>query len=780
MRKKIIAFLLVAAVVIGITPLMPIAEEGDTVTVVRGDTTYTLSADPDTGTMPAEFGTAANNGRIWTDKSVEVDGDRFNVNLQVLAQEYISTTGSGVTTSIAADVVMIFDLTQSMTDNKITKTGGNVTRLEALVDAANEAIDIITNTNVNNRITVYTFHGNVGSPTVTNVMPLAHYTSTSTQTDTNGKYLVYSNKSVKSSNYLLKDGESFSFTKGTGTGTDTQYGIAAGVDGLVDTINAQTDHSIKRKPYVILLSDGEPTSASKNWYSDDLSQLKLNTITTGSGGHRDALMATCTILTAAHRKDKLEAAYTAYNGGKQTEVEWFNIGIDVDEPSSPESAGYNACLLNPNYLVGLEGSNSSTSTDAQKVKYYLNQPDYAPAYTVKDYYENDNYVYIHEGDGYATFANTYDVLMGAFTTLAQIIQQGSMEITFPIIIHEGSGEQTTDVVFTDVIGDGMFVTDVTLTPDGADPVAGVDDGNGNYTFHGYDTTVKVTEDENGQQTLVWRLPAHEVAMFTFADRDNVLNGEYIAADPTRLTYGVDFTADIDDGPAYTNAFDSAGNPLTTVSYEIPGDNDYYYDVVLDNLANFVSSTLKTDINESTAKTENTTQSATDSSAYNYTAYGDGTANSYASVEGRLGNNGKATFLSRKETVEISVEKKWEDRTGGPITDLSGLPPVTFELCRMVQGGDEEIVSTFTLTASDGYTADFTLPSRDADSNRYTYYVREECPDGYYTASTTPPLTAEDGTMTLVNRESFHFASAGLTNSGRQFRTPRFNRFRLTL
>ena len=782
MRKKIIAFLLVAAIVIGIAPLMSLAEEGDTVTAVRGDCTYALTADPDTGTVPDGFGTISNNGRIWTDKSVEIVDDSFSVNLKVLAQEYISSMGSTVTSSIAADVVMIFDLTNSMiqTKNNISKeNGSSVTRLEALVDSANQAIDIITNTNPNNRIVVYGYYG---EPEATDgyttkcieMLPLAHYSSSSTSTGTVGKYLEYryissSKSAVDYSANLLKDGEPF--TNGnsgrllaeTGMHTDTQYGIAASIDGLVGSISDETDHSVRRKPYVILLTDGEASWANHRWYSNNLEDLDSkyrwvyykddSTGESSSGGRPQECIAALTILTAAHRKDKLEEAYTIYNNGKSSEVDWFNIGLGVTEPTSPDNASTTACLLDPNYLAGIDTGTESTRTTRQWVKYLMGRSGFAPDYTEKDYMADDNYVYIHNGDGYVTFANTYAVLMNAFTTLAEIIQHGSQEYTIPIVNHEGSGEASGDVVFTDVIGEGMFITDITLKPDGNSPVTGEDpDEDGVYTFHGYDTTVTVTEDMNGQQTLVWSLPATEVAMFTFADRENVDNGEYISAEPTTLTYGVDFTNDIEEGPAYTNAFDENNVPLTTVTYEIPGDNDYYFNVTTDNAFNFVSSTMKTDNDSTAAKTENVTETAPDYGAYTYTAENDGTADSSATVEGRLGNNGKVTFLSRKNEVEITVEKKWEDSIGNPIDDTSSLPPVTVTLLRKVAGSEnEETVRYIQLSNFDGYSETYTLPVRDNNNNKYIYSIEEDCPDGYYIADISKPVQASDCTLTVTNR-----------------------------
>ena len=754
-RKKIISFLLIALIISGTLPL--IAVFADTGTAEKGEYTYSLSSDPDTGIVPAGFGTVENNGRIWTDKSVSVNDDHFDVKLKVLAQEYISSYGTTETHSIAADVVMVLDFTSSMvrSSNSIPKEDGTeITRIEALVDSVNEAIDIITSTNPNNRITAYAYYGSRTGATATCFMPLGHYSATSASEDTIDKYMTCTltgntSATVESSATLQKDGEAFSFSQGTGTGTCTQFGIIKGVDGLITAINNETDNSIERKPYVIMMTDGEPTWASQNWTSTTNSQLTANTITSSSSGDKYQLISTATILSASLMRDRLEEAYTDYNG-KDLGVEWFNIGLDVDEESN-----YTGCLVNPSYLKDVEGTNADGSTDAQKIKYYLNGNNWAAqAYSEKDYSADYNYVYTNEGDGYVTFAKTYEILNNAFTALANIIRLGSMEYTVPIVNHEGSGAQSSDVEFTDVIGEGMYVTDITLKPDGRPAVTGKDyDGDGVFTFSGYETTVTLTEDPSGQQTLVWSLPAREVAMYVFADRNDVTNGEYITAVPTTLTYGVDFTNSIEMGPAYTNAFDENNVPLTTVTYEIPGDNDYYFNVVKDDLHNFVSSTLKTGLDGSTVKSDNTTGSASDSHAYAYTAENEGTENSSASVLGQLGNNGKATFLSRKENIEITVVKKWKDKDGAEITNTSSLPQITVTLYRMAEGSDtEETAQVATLNNSNHYSETYTVPIRDANDNRYTYYIKENCPDGYYVESISSPLCAYDGTLSVTNRE----------------------------
>jgi len=383
----------------------------------------------------------------------------------------------------------------------------------------------------------------------------------------------------------------------------------------------------------------------------------------------------------------------------------------------------------------------------------MSQSDWAPKVTEKDYSDDSNYTYVNEGDGFVTFANTYSVLMNAFVTLANIIKQGSAEYTIPIIYHEGSGEQQSDVKFTDVIGKGMFVTDITLKPNAAAPVTGDDsDMDGVYEFNGYNTTVKLTEDATGQQTLEWTIPANEVAMFTFADRDDLTSGNYVSANPTTLSYSVQLTEEIGEGPGYSNAFDGEKNPRTTVTYEIPGDNTYYFNVNTDSSHLYVNSTLKSGIDSSTDKSENTTDSAATSSTYTYTAVNDGTATASAVANVTLGNNGKATLAGYHTELDIQVVKKWQDINGEEITDTSLLPAITVSLFRTADGGaTTELVESKELNSTNSYTTFWNVPRKDGSGNIYSYSVAENPPEGYYIAGNTGSLNGTDGVITVTNR-----------------------------
>jgi hypothetical protein len=781
MKKKILAVILTIAIIIGAIPIISLADGNTSYYGGNSQYIYEMTADEDTGSLTeAElenlgFGNRDNDGMVWTDKSVTPDGGGFNVTLRALSQEYVSSVSSvSYKPAPAADVVFVLDFTGSMTSNTIKNDDGTEygTRLKALVDATNEAIDVIVHANKYNRIAVYVFGGGNGrkSMTVANLLPINYYWnskdgstySTSTTEASTDKYLIYNsnNNSVSTSTYLqtrsTANATPTSYTQTTQstiTGTCTQYGIANSISQFIsaaDLGNMSKDR--ERKPFVIMMTDGEATSASANWNTDTASDLSSNTTTT------TCQLEAYTILTAAYWKDKLQAAYDSFNKSiaddtDDLSVQWFNIGLGVTESTTDATS----CLINPELLKGI--TSSSSGTDNQKIKYYLEQ--YAENYTTKDYYTNDAYIYPSSGDGYVQFANTYEVLMKAFQTLAKIIKDDSNDYFRPIVTEEkgtGSSESASSekgITFTDVIGEGMYVdpAKITLTPDGESPITGTYNAEtGVCTFSGYKTTVTITE-KDGQQTLVWFLPTTEVAMFTMINRDSIAELKASAmdpADPTALTYKVY----VKDGSAindyvYTNAFDSSKTPLTTVEYDITYDNPYYYTVTTGALKTegsdtevqiYKSSKPKAEyLNQTitTNKKENATSSSDVLSSYFYSYNGDPNADSSGSglnddevgtgssttCKGVLGNNGRAIALVK---LTKTVDKS---QINGTSRTISGDATYTTNVKNLTKGDitysvNDKIytttsasdVKTYTGTLASGENKDHSTTSTLSGSN----------------------------------------------------------------
>ena len=667
MKKRILAIVLTAALILTSVPLMAFAGTDDPVYYGKGSNVYELCADPDTGEIPAGFGTAAYNGKIWTDKSVAVNGSGtgFEVKLKALAQEYVSTASSSRIQETLADVVFVLDFTTSMSSNSdVTISGSNKTetRIQALVDAFNVAANIICDANPHNRISVYGFGGSKSNAKATNFMPLANYTPASS-----GNFLEYvkSNKTnaVKTLSGVKKDGSNYSVqTVDLVNYTSSQYAIAASLNGFISDINSDTGSSA-RKPYVIFMTDGAATEASTSYDSQSLNTIKNAGLSTTDYTNGTSNIAAATILTACVWKDRVQDAYDAYNaknGHEEKELDWFNIGLAIGDDN-----------INARALVDPASLKTDTSKDAQNIKDSMST--YEKEKTISstpNYYADGNYgYYTHD---YCYFCDTSDLLNGAFTELAKLVEAESAAVNIPIVSNEVSGDVSSDMVFTDYIGEGMEATGFTLKIDDGTAVVGTDDDkDGTYHFEGYESTVSVTTSGNNQ-VVVWNLSASELAIFAFKDRKYLDNGQYTSADPSVLSYTVklkdgETLEDYTDYSTVTNAVTSENAPRTTVEYTIPGDNSYYFDVT--NVTGdegevvFDSSTLKNGITEGMLKNTNTTGTAAAAKAYSYSAKGAGTENSLCNVTGTLGNNGKIQLILKAE----KTADKTETPTGKDVT-----------------------------------------------------------------------------------------------------------------
>lgn len=617
--KRLIAVLLSALLILGAFTIGVLSAdvESEKSYAGVGDYTVMLQADPKTNIPPADFGTVAANGKVWTDKSVEAINNRFEVTLSALAQEYISESEQSTISSTAADVVMILDLSASMQRNNLTLDNVTMTRTKAMVKAVNEALEIIMRSNKNNRVLIYTYQSNSsGSAPVTNqLLPLGHYTNTDWAesdvfSNNSGKYFNYSagNSSgvISSSANLKKDGAAFQAASlSTASGTCTQHGILKGLQTLATAIG-QENKSVDRKPYVLLFTDGAPGNATKTWYDSSSTDCSFSHENNGT-----AEISALSILSAAYMKNVLNTAYQTYNG-KDIGIEWFNIGLGVN---SNELGTFflqpwtlqNATTENAEDIL----SNITTYTSGR----YSAYSSYATAYS----YTVDSYL-----------VNSGDDLENAFIELAEKIEEETKVITSPIISVEGLGSGLT---FKDTIGEGMTINNICLHPKEDSTVYGIASGN-TYSFSGYDMTATLTTDSQNRSVLTWNIPADEVAIYAFANRTDPTDETYIAAEPIRLSYDVmardpdDYEGDI----LYSNAAASA-------EFCIAEDNTYYFEA---------DGTMKTEPLASEAKEQNITGTSSNSVSYTAEQLQKG-----AAIKAELGNNGK---LSPATQLEKSTEE----------------------------------------------------------------------------------------------------------------------------
>ena len=587
-----------------------------------GEYTTSLLSDPSTMTPPEEFGSISANGKVWVDKSVVANKDKFEITLSALAQEYISEDTSATANSTAADVVMILDMSGSM-DTNLTLDGETMTRTKAMVKAVNEAVDIILSANENNRVLIYTYQGSGSdgrTPLVQEFLPLGHYTNENWTSEeiwsgNGGKYFNYlTSDAIQTARNLKKDGGTFSQKSiATDNGTLTQNGIAKGIGSLINSISSETK-TVERKPYVLLFTDGAPGCAHTTWYNIPSGKCNLSHSNSGT-----AQITALTVLTAALMKNKLNEAYTIYNG-KTADAEWFNIGLGVSD---------NLCgtlFLDPENIA------TNTSTMGDSIRNNIN------TYTTGNYSDyasySTNYVYTE----HSYLVNTGNALKEAFKELADKVEAETKIITFPIVSTQGA---TGDLVFTDELGDGLGVSDITLYANATTPILATEKSNNVYTFDGYDMTVELSTNAQNRKVLTWHIPADEIAIFSFLNRQDPTDGRYNTAEPIRLCYNAYVLA-----PQNYNGETIYSNNNATAQFYIAKDNPYYHNA---------DGSTKTDAFKSVAKENNVT--GTNENSISFVT--NNTENIGVTVN--LGNNGilKPVMQLQKEADSEFVEPSTE-------------------------------------------------------------------------------------------------------------------------
>lgn len=297
------------------------------------------------------------NGRVWSDKTVSEDsitftatgddelqdaegesiGKKYTVNTDASKGEDFLVTFSTLATSMEVtdsqdtpvDVLFVLDLSQSMnwaTDSEQVYIPAGATqpdaasaqknsRLQALVDSLNDTIDALARANSHNRVGIVTFNATASTL----------YALDTVQTRENKDYLTIKSFTIDDHekpddkweasakvqcNMRNVEGSGKTVSASTGSGTNVQSGLYLGMTALTGTNNQTTVEingtTVTRKPFVVLMSDGAPTTFSSasdaSWTADgnngetgvtiqyNKTDMKnLSNITAQSGSWWDAL-----------------------------------------------------------------------------------------------------------------------------------------------------------------------------------------------------------------------------------------------------------------------------------------------------------------------------------------------------------------------------------------------------------------------------------------------------------------------------------------------------------
>ena len=465
--QKVWAVVLTLVMVLGMVPPMTVTAVGaDAVTRVADPST--LNEYQELFLTPDAIGvelTTENAGGIWTDKSVfsagavpaELTGATSEENTTIS----VTDTGDNFLVALSAiasnkeivgystrptDTMLVLDLSGSMEGST-----------SAMVTAANKAIGDLLALNEHNRVGVVLYSGNNSfgdstTGTATVLLPLGRYTTTSyTGTGSNRvpRYIQSNNEQVSVSNGVSPR-TNLGSSKNTSGGTYTQNGIYQAMKQMVNADEkvipeGSLQAGTTRLPIMVLMTDGEPTAATKDYTNIGTSDVGNGS--TGTNAAHD--MAFLTQLTMAYAKREIDTAY-------KTESLVYTLGYSVDNNN------YARSVMDPqqyttNRIDTLWTTFNNTAAggefkinDRNGSEDVTKHTDEAGKYTkeLKDYrYYTDEYFP----------ASQQSELTAAFQSIVnEIVLQSKYYPTYVENDHDHDGY----VTFTDKIGPYMEVTKV--------------------------------------------------------------------------------------------------------------------------------------------------------------------------------------------------------------------------------------------------------------------------------------------------------------------------------
>lgn len=697
-------------------PVSP-AKTGDTTISGVSGTYY---SDAATSQLESQFtGVASDDGKVLTDKSViygdddygafeSYDSNTFGVALSALGQEYAITEELDV--SVPLDVVFVLDTSGSMINSKYN----GVTSANIMIESLNKIMKDVMDANEDNRVGVVCYSG-----AATKLLDLGRYTATNDKYFPEGKCTSNTYQLAPSTSIRRTDGPLYKGTfSGGWYGTFTQDGIAMGAQEFFDTedttvtrtVTKETEegtisatYTVKRRPVLLLLSDGEPTYCTPDYanvlgckrvYGDGTTGYDNNSnLPSIDDLNNKGILGYYTILTAKNYKDRIAKHYG-------TDVFFYTIGIGINSEgvnsfaNSIAADDYKRAVLNPtetnvnairNCTNGIsEGAsknkNISSLSDVTCHMLYrlLHNAQPGSSVTLK---RHTYQVYgIRTSDTLATvpiiqnpYINIgYDYTDGAFFTANNSVDTLTKAFADAISYNDSfpvygfNLRDNLPVTVSDTIGDGMELkSEPVLRYGGVNHTPVSHETVGNVTTYHYagiwtaedgsdqtadlsQITAVVTTDENGRQTVTMTVPDNLLPTYTPNLKNDGSASFYYEVLPVRLIYQVGLTeeavADV-EALALTGGIKTfytncwSEDDFASSGFTSTAFNPYY------NAGNYDKSPLPKD--------DNTTQ--TQESAQQYIDE----ANP-AFIHTRLGNNGKLVFAADVVTADIKLVKVNQD------------------------------------------------------------------------------------------------------------------------
>jgi len=356
---------------------------------------YNKLSDPDTSNASTTFpATTLENGKLWVDKSVNKEsasvlnlkGDRVGSAITAKNDQFLVTLSAQseayslqpIITPL--DVVFIVDVSGSMTYYAV---GANETanyeteaptkeqtRVYAMSEALNQAVEILMDANPANRVAVVAYGGEPGRiPHTYPILALDHYSPAADDTYFNVDW-----QSLGVANFNVTPGVTGDnvgavpvTTAPVSGGTPTQRGIIQGAQILMNQSATDMEYTDPatgitaiRKPIMILLTDGEPTFGWTDYINAQNSVGIDGSHPNSTQDWGDAITATTgidllTVATASYWKQQVQDHY--YPGDADNKLEFYTIGMFMDN-------AHTRAVLNPGGPP-LSGSGTSASNNIE-------------------------------------------------------------------------------------------------------------------------------------------------------------------------------------------------------------------------------------------------------------------------------------------------------------------------------------------------------------------------------------------------------------------------------
>ena len=401
-------------------------------------------------------------GGVWTDKSVF---DPENIPGQLTAAKYngngisIADEGDNFLVALSAiasnkqvvgystrptDTMLVLDLSGSMEGS-----------VSAMVAAANEAMGDLLKLNNYNRVGVVLYSGNSnfgnsGTNTATVLLPLNRYTTTAVSAGGVPQYITCNNREQVSVAETVRPNSGLGSAKSTVGATYTQNGIYQAMMQLVNASNKVIPNGTiqagtTRLPILVLMSDGEPTAATKSY--TNVATSDVGDGSTGTDTSHD--IAFLTQLTMAYAKREIDTAYG-------TDSLLYTLGYSV------ENNDYAKSVLSPaqyttNRIDSLWNTYNRTAAGSRfNIRDRGSQEAVTKHTDAAGKYSEELANYRYYTDQYFPAAKSSDLNAAFQSIVDEIILQAKYYPTYVEQDHDHDGYLT----FVDKIGSYMEVSDV--------------------------------------------------------------------------------------------------------------------------------------------------------------------------------------------------------------------------------------------------------------------------------------------------------------------------------